>query len=391
MTNKKTKNIYKFLIGAMVVFVGLFYITNQSSNKVVQDENLSTTTLVKKTLENTVLASGNIASEQVINISSSTNTVMTNLYVQVGDLVKKGEMLAQFDTKELSKDITVAQYTYDNAKALYDMKVEAAYEKLDAEKRRYAGAYSEGSAEWQYVYDDAINWDAKVQAAQTEYDNIRLNDTTTNAKTQLDDLKQKMKEATLVSPIDGIVTNINGSVGNISNGVVIVVQDINSIIVKASIPGYDVVKLTKGLNVIVNLNDVDGEYYGTISVVSPITNSNGDYDLSVKLDGDTSSLRFGMEATIRIVIDRKDNVFVVSQDAIVEKDGRFYVVAYDSTKEVDKQKTEIEVELGMETDFYVEIKSNDLIEGLEILNDPLNKYVQTETTNINPGPFGGAE
>lgn len=45
----------------------------------------------------------------------------------------------------------------------------------------------------------------------------------------------------------------------------------------------------------------------------------------------------------------------------------------------------------METDFYVEIKSNDLIEGLEILNDPLNKYVQTETTNINPGPFGGAE
>lgn len=391
MTNKKIKNIYKILIGTMVVLVGLFYFTNQSTNRVVQAENLSTTTLVKRTLENTVSASGNIASEQVINLSSSTNTVMTKLNVQVGDLVKKGDILAQFDTKELNKDITVAQYSYDNAKTLYDMKVETAYEKLDSEKRRYAGAYSEGSAEWQYVYDDAINWDAKVQAAQAEYDNVRLNDTTTNTKTQLDDLKQKRMDASLISPIDGIVTNINGSVGNISNGVVIVVQDINAIVVKASIPGYDVIKLTKGLDVTVNLNDVDGDYNGKISVVSPITNTNGDYDLSVKLDGDTSNLRFGMEATIRVVIDRKDDVFVVSQDAIVEKEGKFYVVAYDSTKEFDKQKNEIEVELGMETDFYVEIKSNDLSEGLEILNDPLNKYVEVETSNINPGPFGGAE
>lgn len=391
MTNKKTKNIYKILIGVLVIFVGVFYFVSQTPNRLIQEEILSTTTLVKKTLENTVSASGNIASEQVINLSSSTNTVMTKLSVQVGDLVKKGDVLAQFDIKELNKDITAAQYTYDNAKTLYEMKVKAAYEKLDSEKRRYAGAYTEGSAEWQYVYDDAINWDAKVQAAQTEYDNVRLNDSTTNSKTQLDDLKQKRLDASLISPIDGIITNINGSVGNTTNGVVIVVQDINSIVVKASIPGYDVVKLTKGLDVTVNLNDVDGDYNGKISTVSPITNTNGDYDLNVKLDGDTSNLRFGMEATIRIVIDRKDNVFVVSQDAIVEKNGKFYVVAYDSTKELDKQKTEIEVELGMETDFYVEIKSNNLSGGLEILNDPLNKYVETEINSINRGPFGDTE
>lgn len=391
MINKKTKNIYKILIVAMVVLVGIFYLTKPNSNRIVQAENLSTTTLVRKTLENTVSASGTIASEQVINLSSSTNTVMTKLNIQVGDTVKKGDVLAQFDIKELNKDISSAQYTYDNTKLLYDMKVETAFEKLDTEKRRYAGAYTEGSAEWRYVYDDAINWDAKVQAAQTEYDNVRLNDSTTNSKTQLDDLKQKKIDATLISPIDGIITNINGSVGNTTNGVVIVVQDINEIVVKASIPGYDVIKLTKGLDVTVNLNDVEGDYSGEISTVSPITNVNGDYDLTVKLEGDTTNLRFGMEATIRIVIDKKENVFVVSQDSIIEKDGKFFVVAYDSTKASDKQKTEIEVVLGMETDFYVEVASNELSEGLEILNDPLNKYVEIETNSINPGPFGGAE
>lgn len=391
MKSKKSKNIVKILVGLMVVLVGLFYFTNQSRGNLVQAENQSTTTLVRKTLENTVSASGVVASAQSINLSSTTGTVMTQLNVSVGDSVKKGDVLAQFDTKELNKDITVAQTTYNNAKELYNNKLQSAWDKLDDEKRRYAGGYAEGTSEWQYVYDDAINWDVKVQAAQSEYDNVRLNDTTISSKSQLDDLIQKRKDATLVAPMDGIITNINGSVGNTTNGVVIVIQDLDSIIINASIPGYDVIKLSNGLDVTINLNDVEGDYYGTITTVSPITNANGDFDLSVAVSGDTSNLRFGMDATIRIVIDKKENIFVVSQDAIVEKDGKYFIVAYDKSKEEDSQKTEIEVELGMENDFYVEVSGNDLSEGLEILNDPLNKYVQEETQSFNNRPFGGTE
>lgn len=389
MANKKNKTIIQIIVGLMIVLVGAFYFTNQSAQTRVKAENLSTTTLKKKTLENTVSASGVVASAKSINLSSSLNTTMTKLNVQVGDSVKKGDVLAQFDTKDLDKDIELARYTYNNAKALYDMKVITAWDKLDTEKRRYAGGYTEGSAEWQYVYDDAINWDDKVKAAQSEYDSVRLNDSTTSAKSQLDDLLQKRSDATLKAPMDGIITNVNGSVGNVTSGVVFVVQDLESIVVNASIPGYDVIKLINGLDVVVNLNDVDGDYYGQITKVSPITNTNGDFDLTVNVSGDTSNLRFGMEATIRIVVDKKDDVFVVPQDSVIEDNGKHIVVAYDATQESVNQKNEIEVQLGLQTDFYVEISSSELVEGLEILNDPLNKYVEAESMVINGSPFGG--
>lgn len=390
MKNKKNKTVVKVLIGLMVIFVGVFYFTNQSSSNQVKAENLSTTTLLKKTLENTVSSSGNVASSTSISLSSSLNTTMIKLNVQVGDSVSKGDVLAQFDTKELDKDIDSAQYTYNNAKALYDMKVINAWDKLDTEKRRYAGAYQEGSVDWQYVYNDAINWDDKVKAAQNEYDTLRLNDTTTNYKSQLDDLLQKKKDATLKSPIDGVITNVNGSVGNVSTGTVIVIQDIENLVVNASIPGYDVIKLSTGLDVIVNLNDVDGEFNGQIIKVSPIANTNGDYDLTVKLTDDTTNLRIGMDATIRIVVDRKENIYVVPLDSIIEENGKYYVVAYDSTLDTVNQKNEIEVTLGMETDFYVEVNSSELKDGLEILNDPLNKYIETDPNVVN-GPFGGSQ
>ncbi len=390
MKNKKNKTVVKVLIGLMVIFVGVFYFTNQSSSNQVKAENLSTTTLLKKTLENTVSSSGNVASSTSISLSSSLNTTMIKLNVQVGDSVSKGDVLAQFDTKELDKDIDSAQYTYNNTKTLYDMKVKNAWDKLDTEKRRYAGAYQEDSAEWQYVYNDAINWDDKVKAAQNEYDTLRLNDTTTNYKSQLDDLLQKKKDATLKSPIDGVITNVNGSVGNVSTGTVIVIQDIENLVVNASIPGYDVIKLSTGLDVIVNLNDVDGEFNGQIIKVSPIANTNGDYDLTVKLTDDTTNLRIGMDATIRIVVDRKENIYVVPLDSIIEENGKYYVVAYDSTLDTVNQKNEIEVTLGMETDFYVEINSRELKDGLEILNDPLNKYIETDSNVVN-GPFGGSQ
>ena len=390
MKNKKNKTVVKVLIGLMVIFVGVFYFTNQSSSNQVKAENLSTTTLLKKTLENTVSSSGNVASSTSISLSSSLNTTMIKLNVQVGDSVSKGDVLAQFDTKELDKDIDSAQYTYNNTKTLYDMKVKNAWDKLDTEKRRYAGAYQEDSAEWQYVYNDAINWDDKVKAAQNEYDTLRLNDTTTNYKSQLDDLLQKKKDATLKSPIDGVITNVNGSVGNVSTGTVIVIQDIENLVVNASIPGYDVIKLSTGLDVIVNLNDVDGEFNGQIIKVSPIANTNGDYDLTVKLTDDTTNLRIGMDATIRIVVDRKENIYVVPLDSIIEENGKYYVVAYDSTLDTVNQKNEIEVTLGMETDFYVEINSRELKDGLEILNDPLNKYIETDPNVVN-GPFGGSQ
>ncbi len=389
MKQNKSKKWLSGLIVVATLAVGVWYFTKPVQSAETTNINLSTTTLKRTTLEDRVSASGIVVSAQSVNVTNSLNAIITKVNVQVGDEVQKGDVLATVDTKSLDQDIADARYTYNNAKILYDNKVQAAWDKLDAEKRRYAGAYVEGTEEWQYVYDDAINWDAKVQAAQTEYDNARLNDTTTNSKAQLDTLLENKANATLRAPIDGVVTNVNAREGNVVTGVAFIVQDMNRLNIDASIPGYDVIKLEQGMEVDIQLNDIEVTFKGLITKISPITNTSGDFDIQASIQDLNKDIRLGMDAMIRIQIAQAENVYVVPVDAIVFEAGKTFVIAYDASTETALQKREIEVTVGMQTDYYVVIEGSNLQEGLAILNDPLNKLKVSEAVEVQAGPFRG--
>lgn len=377
------------LIIVATLAVGVWYFAKPVQSAEITNINLSTTTLKRTSLEDHVSAIGIVVSAQSVNVINSLNAVFADVKVQVGDEVKKGEILGSVDTKLLDQDIADARYTYNNAKTLYDNKVEDAWEKLDTEKRRYAGGYDEGTPEWQYVYDDAINWDTKVQVAQNEYDNARLNDTTTNAKAQLDTLLENKVNATLRAPIDGVVTHVNAYEGNSIIGTAFVVQDMNTLHIDASIPGYDVIQLEKGMEVGIQLNDLENSFTGIITRISPIANAVRDFDIQASIHDVSDNIRLGMEATIRIQIAKAENVYVVPVDAVIMDADKTYVIAYDASAEEALQKREIEVTLGMETDYYVVIEGAGLEEGLAILNDPLNKLKSTETVEVQSGPFRG--
>ncbi|GEM_PF-6362965 len=389
MKQNKSKKWVSGLIVVATLAVGVWYFAKPVQSAETTNINLSTTNLKRTTLADSVAASGLVVSSRSVNVTNNLNAVVKEVRVQVGDEVKQGDILAIIDTKALEQDIADARYTYNNAKTLYDNKVQASWDKLDAEKRRYAGGYAEGTSEWQYVYDDAINWDAKVQAAQTEYDNARLNDTTTNAKAQLDTLLESKANATLKTPIDGVVTNVSAREGNVVTGVAFVIQDMNSLFIDASIPGYDVIQLEQGMDVDIQLNDVEASFKGVITKISPITNASGDFDIQASIQDLNKDIRLGMDATIRIQIAQVENVYVVPVDAVVVEADRTFVIAYDASAETTLQKREIEVTVGMETDYYVVIEGFELEDGLAILNDPLNKLSIAQAVEVQSGPFRG--
>jgi len=339
MKQNKSKKWVSGLIVVATLAVGVWYFAKPVQSAETTNINLSTTNLKRTTLADSVAASGLVVSSRSVNVTNNLNAVVKEVRVQVGDEVKQGDILAIIDTKALEQDIADARYTYNNAKTLYDNKVQASWDKLDAEKRRYAGGYAEGTSEWQYVYDDAINWDAKVQAAQTEYDNARLNDTTTNAKAQLDTLLESKANATLKTPIDGVVTNVSAREGNVVTGVAFVIQDMNSLFIDASIPGYDVIQLEQGMDVDIQLNDVEASFKGVITKISPITNASGDFDIQASIQDLNKDIRLGMDATIRIQIAQVENVYVVPVDAVVVEADRTFVIAYDASAENNVTKS----------------------------------------------------
>jgi multidrug efflux pump subunit AcrA (membrane-fusion protein) len=102
------------------------------------------------------------------------------------------------------------------------------------------------------------------------------------------------------------------------------------------------------------------------------------------LDAD-QRIKPGMTAAVNIVVDRKEDVFVVPNDAIVSIDGQENVFVrrnggYES----------VEVELGSYSDFYSEVLEAEIEPGEPIaLNPPEEITGQTTFGGPPSGGFGG--
>lgn len=383
MKSKKLKALVSIALITVVGF-GTYQFLMPKAQTPTADINTSSIILEKGSLSKSISASGSVESIQSINVTSLLNAPVKTVYKSLGDNVEKGDVLAQLDTTDLAEDIAVAQKSYDDAKYLYNQKLEDAYDALDEAKRSYAGGYVEGTAEWQYVYDDAINWDAQTQAAQTAYNNILYNDTTVNLKSNLDALIESRDDASLVAPMDGVITFMNVSEGNTTTGILYTVSNGTEFKITSSIAPYDINLVYVGQKVNVLVEDVDTNYEAKLTQVSPIANANGDYDIELRLSGDLSLLRIGMDANIDIVIEEKENIFVLPQSSVVSEDGQAYILAYDETTQTSIR---YDVDLGLQNDYYVEILGEGLSEGMRILSDPLNALNYDDPSVTPGGPF----
>jgi uncharacterized membrane protein YgcG len=75
-------------------------------------------------------------------------------------------------------------------------------------------------------------------------------------------------------------------------------------------------------------------------------------------------LRVGMTAKCSIILKEASDVYAVPYDAVhSDTDGNDVIYVKDSSG----TKKEIAVTVGMESDYYVEVQSDELSEGLEII------------------------
>lgn len=427
MSNVKKKKWPWVLMGiAVIILVIVLLINNQMNKKVTTiSENMSSTELKLTSLEDSISASGTIASENSVNVTSNLSYTIKQVNVKIGDLVKKGDVLAEFDTTELNKAYEDAKKNYDNAKEQYDLKVSQAEEALktakenvtdskanlqeakeayaslmgdDSNSKTYKERYKEAEDKDQVTISakqTLTNAESNLTQAENNYDNAVINDTTINAETQLDTAKENMKDAKIIAPMDGVIAVVNATVNNAPSvgtaaGVLFTIQDQNNYIVKASVTDYDIIKMNVGNVAQITVDSTDEKYEGKIETISPIANSAGNYDFEVSIDDNTlSNLRVGMNVTVKIVLQEKKDIFVVSVDSVVEKSGKKYVIALDTTNPKEMKKTEIEVTTGMETDYYVEITGTGLSEGLNIMNDPLNQLKVDQSATMPRGFSGG--
>ena len=235
---------------------------------------------------------------------------------------------------------------------------------------------------------DTANYNLEYDQLQQEYDNKY---TKSNEYEQYDSEK-------VIAPISGYITSIDVTEGNnyAQGSTVFTISDTSDFIVEASVDEYDISKIQKDQKCVIKFDATeDDEFEGVVTYVavapgssistSSSTNSSAagmgmagmtssgtsqttsDYAVKISLSDKDDRLRVGMTAKASVIRDSKKDCLSVIYDCVEEDaDGNTFITQIDK----DNNETKIPVELGMESDFYVEVIGKDVKEGMTIKATP---------------------
>ena len=258
------------------------------------------------------------------NIAPQMTGRITKINAEIGDFVKKGQILAEIDKAQLLQ----AQLQLQN-KEVELQRLKSLYE---------AGGLSKSDL-------DAIELAYNV------------------AKTQVDNL---MENTILRSPIDGVVTARNYDAGDLygMSAPIYTVEQIVPVKLLVGISESDYTKVKKGDAIEITADAIPGKvFYGKVEKIYPtIDPATRTFTVEVVVENKYKTLRPGMFARVAVNFGSNNNV-VVPDVAVVKQQGsgeRFiYVLNEDGT--VTYQKVVLGRRMGAEYEVLEGLKDGDRI------------------------------
>jgi len=192
------------------------------------------------------------------------------------------------------------------------------------------------------------------------------------AQAKVDLLNNQIWEATLKSPIEGQVTKINKRVGEtvqpaLSEAVITLLPK-SPYEIEVDIYEEDIVKMVVDNQVDISLIAFPDEIFsGKVISIDPaeeLIENVVYYTVTVSFAETPQGIRPGMTADLIIKTDARENVLIVPEDAIEEKDGKYTVQIFQNG---ELEAREIETGL-VGSDDMIEVISG-LVEGEQVIVD----------------------
>lgn len=279
---------------------------------------------------------GKLYASEEINVSSEMKGTVKSINFNIGEKVNKGDVLYTLDSEDLRNDVDLQksklQKSLEDAKRRYDDELK----NLNNMKSLYeTGAVSKDQ------YDAA---QTSYESAKSSYEQAQK-DLSSNSVS----LNSNINDTIIKSPINGIVSNKNIDVGEMTATNDFVIVNIGSVIAKADVSEDIVNELSIGDTVKVMVQS--NEYVGTIKTISPIGKNNGNiYPVEIEIENKDLTLKPGMFTDIYFEVDKIENQIVVPRKAVLSDGDQNYVYIVR-----DDQPIKVGVEKGIIKDGYVQI------------------------------------
>ena len=344
-----------------------------------------------------VVATGRIEPVAKVEIKSKANGIIKELKVEVGDVVRSGQVLAELDKENLDARVREARAALMGAEA--NLKAaDAQYEKnkVEAEgpdvpftKRNYERAerlFKEGVlAQQNYedtrsAFDMAVNRQniARSQLSVSQAKITQARAEVAQAQAAVDRAAEELNNATIRSPIDAMVLSrdleIGSPVSSILNmgaaaTLVMVLGDIRQVYVRGKVDESDigVVRLGQGARIKVETFK-DRKFEGTVTQISPLGADKDNvvtFEVKVSIRNPGGELRANMTANAEIVLEEHTNALLIPEAAIVYDSNRKASVEIPATTSPEG-RTKVPIKTGISNGTKTEVLDG-LKEGEQVI------------------------
>lgn len=342
----KTLKWILIIVGAVALIWIIMAVINGNKNK---GEKVTVEKATRRTIIETVKASGQVYPEVEVKISPDISGEITELDLKEGDSVRKGQVLARIyaDIYALQRDEASSQVNQSQASVANS---EAALEALNANLNQARQAYERNKS----LYDQKViskaefeQYETTLRSAQANYNaaqqNIKsLKANVQTAQTGLSKANKDLGRTTLVAPMDGVISSLKvkkgervaGNSFNIGTEMM-TVADMSVMEVRVDVGENDIVKVAIGDSADVQVDAYNSrKFKGTVTRIASSTTTSAatatsnevtNYEVRIRLDPASYkdlerpgklTFRPGMSATADIKTMRKDNVIAVPITAV---------------------------------------------------------------------------
>jgi len=328
------------------------------------------------TMVRSVVATGKVEPITKVEIKSKANGIIERLHVDVGDVVKAGDVLAELDkenllarVREATANVQAAQAALLAAKAqLEKNRVEA--EGPDVEFARRAAKRAEDLATQKLVaqsefdtaqsaYELAVNRQkaAKGQLVVSQAKVSEANAQVAQARASLERAEEELRNATIRAPIAGMVLTRDVEVGSPVSSIlnlganatlVMTLGDIKEVFVRGKVDEADIgqVKYQQPARISVETFK-DRKFDGRVTLISPMGAEKDNvttFEVKVSIDNPGNELKANMTANAEIILEERPNALIVPEAALsYDASRQASVDLFDPSQPTSRRKVPVKV------------------------------------------------
>ena len=395
----KKKLIIGIIVLVVVAAAGLYYFTQGTDG-----EDYETALAEIGNIEKHIEEIGEIASKNVRSYYGNGTNEIENLYVEIGDIVNEGDLLLEYDNtidleiEKINKQIEALEATYNEAVSGADFE-QINTAKLEIENIKNSLEYAKENLqtiEDLYKNDAATEKEFKdgqnsveqlenqLAISQNHY-SLLTKGLSGNVRDRyeaeievlalsLEILEESREKFSIYTDFNGIITELDTFKGDmpLAGKKILEIQELNNLRAYGDFIVEDAVKISEGMEVEIYSDDIglsidnlkiEKIYPKAVSKLSELGIEQKRVTIEINLPEEQEDLIIGSKVNIKIKIDSKENVLIVPEEAVYEKNEKLYVEVLDNG-----EVKEIEVVLGIENQDFIEVIDG-LVEGQKVILD----------------------